>query len=85
LAYKKEKEIFLVGNLPDGSVLSDTIQSESQLPTDFIKYDSDQNTAIRYWYKTNFYVWGYQSIRNKSESVDDPNRYVFYINKVEIN
>lgn len=84
LAYKKEKEIFLVGTLPDGSVLADTIQSESQSPTDFIKYDSDQNTAIRFWYKTNFYVWGYQSIRNKSEGVDDPNRYVFYINKVEI-
>lgn len=84
LTYKKEEDIFMVGLEADGQLFSDTVKTQSNVPGDLIRNDSNQNSAIRFWYKTNFYVWGYQTIRNRTDAVDSSSRYVFYINKVEI-
>lgn len=84
LAHKKERDIFLEGLGPDEKVISDTLQAQGNIPGDVIRNDSGDNSAIRYWYKTFFFVWGYQSIRNRIEKPSDPSRYVFYINKIEI-
>lgn len=84
LAYKKERDIFFEGLSSDDQVVSDTLQAQGNIPGDVIRNDAGDDSAIRYWYKTFFYVWGYQSIRNRIESPDDPSRYVFYINKFEI-
>lgn len=84
LTYKKEEDIFMVGLEADGKSFSDTIKAQSNTPGDLIRNDSNQNSSVRFWYKSNFYVWGYQSIRNRTQAVDSPSRYVFYINKIEV-
>lgn len=84
LAYKKERDIFFEGLDASGKVLTDTLQAQGHMEGDIVRNDSNDNSAIRFWYKTFFYVWGYQSIRNRVEAPDDPSRYVFYINKFEV-
>ncbi len=84
LAYKKEKEININRILSGGVVESDTLQAKLPNETDFIRNDSEYNSTIRFWYRNIFYVSGYQSIRDRSGNAEDPIRYVFYINKIEV-
>lgn len=84
LAFKKEKEIKIISNKLDGVAVSDTISIQLKNSTEVVRNDSDSNSFIRFWYKNAFYVWGYQNIKDTSRQVEDPTRYVFYINKVEI-
>lgn len=83
LGFKKEKEaIILSGNI-EGEVETDTLVTELTNPIETIRNESTENSALRFWYENNFYLWGYQSLRDRSRA-DDPNRYVFYINKIEV-
>jgi len=83
LALKKEKEaIFLSGKIDD-QVETDTLATELTNPGERIRNESAENSAIRFWYENNFYLWGYQNIRDRSRS-EDHSRYVFYINKIEV-
>jgi hypothetical protein len=47
---------------------------------DELRSEDEHDGAIRYWFNDAFYVWGFQTIRNKTK--DDQTRRVFYINKV---
>jgi hypothetical protein len=46
------------------------------------KEDKDEGT-IRFWYGKNFFVWGYQSVRENLRE-GEKTRYIFYINKVSV-
>ncbi len=83
IAYKKEKEIYVMRHNPDGSKL-DTLQTSLTKPGEIVHSDSD-NGNIRFWYQNYLYAWGYQHIKDQEKKSDDPNRYVFYINKIRIN
>ncbi len=82
LAYKKEKEIFVMHHNPDGSNL-DTLKTSLSKPEEIVRSDSD-NGNVRFWYQNYMYSWGYQNIKDKDKKSEDPNRYVFYINKIRI-
>jgi hypothetical protein len=82
IAYKKEKEILVKHYTPDGSKL-DTLQTTLEKPDEFVRSDSE-NGFIRFWYQNFMYSWGYQRIKDQGKKSEDPNRYVFYINKIRI-
>ncbi len=84
LAFKKEKEIKITSNKLDGAAIADTIAIQLKNPTEIVRNDSESNSFIRFWYRNSFYVWGYQNVKDTSRHIEDPTRYVFYINKVEI-
>jgi len=82
LAYKKEKEVRVMHHTPDGSKL-DTLKSALEKPGEFVHSDSEDG-FIRFWYQNYMYSWGYQRIKDQGKKSEDPNRYVFYINKIRI-
>jgi hypothetical protein len=84
LAYKKEGELHVMVGKPDGTVVVDTVFSKLSNPEEIVRNNSDVSGNTRAWYKNVIYLWGYQNIRYISRKVDEPSRYVFYINKVEI-
>jgi hypothetical protein len=47
---------------------------------DEIRNEQKQPGGITHWFNNTFYVWGYQTIRNKTKP--DKTRDVFYINKI---
>lgn len=81
LAYKKESNLYVITGLLGEEVEADTVQVPTKNPNDLVRYESEDDTGIRYWYGDYFFVWGYQSIRNKGKSEEDPLRHVFYISK----
>jgi len=83
LAYKKEKELIINNSKPDGVIVSETLSTQLE-ESAFVRHDSNNNSLIRSWYKNVFFVSGYQNIKDKSGKVEDPTRFVFYINKIEI-
>lgn len=82
IAYKKEKELFVIRHNPDGSKL-DTLQNSLKKQEEMVRSDSD-NGSVRFWYQNFMYTWGYQHIKDQEKNSEDPNRYVFYINKIRI-
>jgi len=82
IAYKKDKELLIMHHTPDGSTL-DTLQTTLQKPGEIVRSDSETG-YIRSWYHNYMYSWGYQRIKDPKKQSEDPNRYVFYINKIRI-
>ena len=81
--YKKERELIIsTGSIREEPEL-DTLSIPLSNPVDVIRNESEDDTGIRYWYGDNVFVWGYQSLRDKSKNEGDQIRYVFYINKFE--
>ncbi len=83
LAYKKEKELIINNAQPDGVIIPETLVTQLE-ETAIVRQDSNNNSLIRAWYKNIFFVSGYQNIKDKSGKTEDPTRFVFYINKIEI-
>ncbi len=82
IVYKKEKEILISQHTPDGSTL-DTLQTTLQKAGEIVRSDSE-NGYVRFWYQNHMYSWGYQRIKDQEKQSEDPNRHVFYINKIRI-
>jgi len=82
VAFKSDEEIKLKTWKSD-SVILDTLKIKLKNPTDKIRQEYDQNTGVKEWYGNMFYIYGYQSIRDK-ENIDNQERFIFYINKLEI-
>lgn len=82
IAYKKDKDLLIMQHTADGSTL-DTLQTTLQKAGEIIRSDSE-NGYVRSWYQNYMYSWGYQRIKDQGKQSDDPNRYVFYINKIKI-
>ncbi len=82
MAFKREGEIN-IKTWMDDSLTQDTLKIKLNNSTDKVRLEYNQNTGLREWYGTIFYIYGYESIRDK-ENYDDPGRYIFYINKLEI-
>lgn len=83
--YKKESEIRTKTiNLDNHEAVerSEKIRLNSKL--DELRMERTQDGYIKYWFDKSFYIWGYQTIRNKSNN-EFKTREVFYINKVVIN
>ncbi len=82
LTYKKESELFTLISSPIEDIELDTLEIPLQHESDVVRYETEEDSGVRYWYNNFSFVWGYQSLRNK-ERIEDPVRYVFYINKFE--
>jgi hypothetical protein len=80
--YKKDSEIrFKSINLKDGESIERTKKIRLNNSSDVVRMERSQVGAVRHWFGKNFYVWGYQSIRNNSKG-DFRTREIFYINKL---
>jgi hypothetical protein len=81
MVYQKESELIIKSiNLENG----ESIQAKQKIKTlneyDEIRSERKPFGLIECWYNNTFYIWGYQSIRNKLEK--DRTKEVFYINKI---
>jgi len=85
MAYKKESKIFSKNvTIHDSVIKMDTTDIRLPGESDKIRNESEGDGGMRHWYKNYFYTWGYQSIKDPSKKMDDPNRHVFYINKLGV-
>jgi len=85
MAYKKESKIFSKNSIiHDGTNKMDTTDIKLKNETDVIRNESEGDGGVRHWYNSYFYTWGYQSIKDSSKKTEDPNRHVFYINKMGV-
>ena len=79
---KEEKEIVAKINEADGTViLAEKITPALKNPNETIRSESQENSAIRFWYGRCFYVYGYHKIKDNTEK---DSRNVFYINKIRV-
>jgi hypothetical protein len=79
---KEEKEIVAQINEPDGTVIqAEKIKPALKNPNEAIRSESQDNSAIRFWYGHYFYVYGYHTVKNETEKTS---RDVFYINKIRV-
>jgi hypothetical protein len=80
--YKNESELILKRiEISEEKATEFTDKIKLQDLFDGIQSESKDFGAVINWYDKNFYVWGYQSIRNKKAG---KTRDVFYINKVTV-
>lgn len=82
--YKKESEIRTKSiNLDDGESVERNVKIKLSDVHDEIRMERSYDGLVKYWFDNNFYVWGYQTIRNKTGG-EFKTREVFYINKVTV-
>lgn len=81
LTFKNEGEINIKTWIDDSSS-QDTLKIKLKNPTDKVRQEYNQSTGVREWFGNTFYIYGYESIRDK-ENYEDQGRYIFYINKLE--
>lgn len=82
--YKKESELKIkIISLDNGETTTLTEKVKQKKEGDEVRSEDEQDGAVRHWYDNTFYVWGYQSIKNKANR-EDTNRSVFYVNKVQV-
>ncbi len=82
--YKIESELKIKTiTLGDQEVVEKTEKIQLSHPADEIRSESEQVGSIKHWFDNNFYVWGYQSIRNKAKG-ENTTKQVFYLNKVVV-
>lgn len=80
-AFKNEEEIN-VKTWIDDSIVQDTLTVTLKHPADKLRQEYNQNTGVRHWFDSAFYVWGYEAIKDTEKS--EETRHVFYINKLEV-
>lgn len=79
--YKKESELLIKQiNLLNGEVVESLQEIKMKDPADIVRSES-KDGRIRHWYRNNFYMYGYQTIR----FAEGASREVFYINRVKVN
>jgi hypothetical protein len=77
----QEKEIQIQQTSADGSeIRNEKFKIDTGNPNDEIKSESNSST-VRIWYKNNFYIFGYHTLKDKTEH---KSRDVFYINRLTI-
>lgn len=82
--YKKDSELKIRTIDLAENVKSDTTQKIMlNDPADEIRDERKDEGGVQKWFGNNFFIWGYQSIRNRDRK-EDRIRDVFYINKVAI-
>jgi len=50
---------------------------------DILRNENESEGSLRHWYGDSFYLWGFQTIRNTTNT-QDPTRRVYYVNKVQV-
>ncbi len=77
---KEEKEIVMQVSDPDGTVVKqEKAKPELKKADETIRSESHEDSSIRMWYGSYFYVYGYHTIRDKEKNSHN----VFYVNKVK--
>jgi hypothetical protein len=80
--YKKESELRIKSiNLDDSESVEKTYKIKLRDMIDELRMERSQEGSVKHWYDKSFYVWGYQTIRNRAKG-EFKTREVFYINKI---
>lgn len=83
IAYKKKSEIFhasMSGDVEDKPEASLT-KIKLKEPYDALRNDDDEEGSLRFWYGSQFFVWGFQTIKNITKE-GHQSRHVFYVNRI---
>lgn len=82
--YKKESELNILAiNLETGETTDQIQKIKLNSVDEEIRSERKQDGLIKHWFDNSFYVWGYQTIRNRAKR-DNKTKEVFYINKVVV-
>ena len=81
--YKKERELFVSYGSLNANPEIDTVSIPINNNSEVVRYESEDDSGIRYWYDDKVYVWGYQALKDRTKREIDQSRHVFYINKFE--
>ncbi|MFN3839857.1 MAG: hypothetical protein ACK4RF_04040 [Cyclobacteriaceae bacterium] len=82
--YKKESDLKITRinlDTSESTELTERLRLNTDL--DELRSEREQQGGVRYWYQSGFYVWGIQSVRNKT-SGENATKRVFYINKIVV-
>ena len=84
--YKEDNELKYSYHSQDTSRIEkpNSVPIKLEKETDEVRNKDEWEGNVRYWYSNYFYVWGIQSIRNKSSKNFEGSRRVFYINKIQV-
>jgi hypothetical protein len=79
--YRNDKQLNVSTTVRDqGGMITSTNAPISLLnTTDILRTDEPQGGSLRHWYDDYFFVWGYETIKEKEVST----RNVFYVNKLK--
>jgi hypothetical protein len=85
LMYKKESAIMYQEEAGEEGEKPNIQSTPIRLmtPQDILRNENEGEGALRHWYGQSFYLWGFQTIRNTTNT-NDPTRRVFYINKLTV-
>ncbi len=82
MACKQEKEMIIQTNEPNGTVIKEEkIKPATKGIAETVRSESQEKSAIRFWYDRCFYVYGYRTVRDNTNKIS---RDVFYIVKVRV-
>ena len=83
LVYKKESEIIYqeeAGDLDEKPILKKT-KLRLLHEGDVLRNENENEGGVRFWYDHNFYVWGYQTVKDATRA-ENQTRHVFYVNRI---
>ena len=82
MACKGEKEILMKVNENDGTMVrEEKVIPELKNPGETIRSEAQDDSGIRAWFGSYFYVYGYQTLRDNLKKTSHD---VFYINKIKV-
>jgi hypothetical protein len=85
LVYKKDNEIIYQKMTGDAGE-KPTVKKQKirlQSPTDVFREEVENEGQVRFWYGKQFYVWGYQTLKDATRQ-SDQTRHVFYITRFSL-
>ncbi len=83
VAYKKEDVVTARRWHPEEEdPMTEFVKSRPTGELETMRSEDKDDSGIRWWFGSTFYIWGYQNIRSYSKEVDKQNRYVFYVSRL---
>ena len=82
LVYKDESELVyqkMIGDVDEKPTLKKE-KIRLQTPSDVLRDEAENEGHVRYWYDKQFFVWGYQTLKDATRP-GDHTRHVFYITR----
>jgi hypothetical protein len=81
IAFSKEENIHIQVSQIDGvPLINEKELQQLNHPSETVRAKNENEGNVRYWYKNNLFLFGYQTIKNPEKG----NRDVFFINKLKV-
>jgi hypothetical protein len=83
ISNKRESELFVKARFKNDETSGDTLKIMQRTPEEIVRDETREDGGVRFWFGSQMYLWGYQTVRDPLQPVDDRVRSVFYIIKAD--